>query len=73
MDGVVISQQIVNALALGSVYAMIAVGLAMIYGVLRILHIAHAGIYAAGAYLGLYFFKLTENFLVALILSMLVT
>jgi len=73
MSGAVISQQIVNALALGSVYAMIAVGLAMIYGVLRILHIAHAGVYAAGAYLGLYFFKVTDNFFIALVLSMLIT
>ena len=73
MSGAVISQQFVNALALGSVYAMIAVGLAMIYGVLRILHIAHAGVYAAGAYLGLYFFKVTDNFFVALLLSMLIT
>jgi len=73
MSGAVISQQIVNALALGSVYAMIAVGLAMIYGVLRIGHIAHAGVYAAGAYLGLYFFKVTDNFFIALVLSMLIT
>ena len=56
MNGAVLSQQIVNSLALGSVYAMIGVGLAMIYGVLRILHIAHAGVFTAGAYLGLYFF-----------------
>jgi branched-chain amino acid transport system permease protein len=69
----VLSQQIVNAVALGSVYAMIAVGLAMIYGVLRILHIAHAGVFTAGAYLGLYFFHLTESFGLALLGSMLVT
>jgi branched-chain amino acid transport system permease protein len=73
VSSAVISQQVVNAIALGSVYAMIAVGLAMIYGVLRILHIAHAGVYAAGAYLGLYFFKLTGNFALALIASMLIT
>lgn len=73
MNSAVISQQLVNAIALGSVYAMIAVGLAMIYGVLRILHIAHAGVYAAGAYLGLYFFKLTGNFVLALVASMLIT
>jgi branched-chain amino acid transport system permease protein len=73
VSSAVISQQVVNAIALGSVYAMIAVGLAMIYGVLRILHIAHAGVYAAGAYLGLYFFKLTGSFVLALIASMLIT
>lgn len=73
MSGTIISQQIVNALALGSVYAMIAVGLAMIYGVLRILHIAHAGVYAAGAYLGLFFFHMTGSFVVALLASMFIT
>ncbi|WP_017524955.1 branched-chain amino acid ABC transporter permease [Pusillimonas noertemannii] len=73
MNSVVIGQQMVNALALGSVYAMIAVGLAMIYGVLRILHIAHAGIFVAGAYLGLYFFKISNNFAFALVASMLLT
>lgn len=67
MSAGVLAQQLVNALSLGAVYAMIAVGLAMIYGVLRILHIAHAVIYAAGAYLGLYFFGLTGNFVLALL------
>lgn len=73
MSGATLGQQFVNALALGSVYAMIAVGLAMIYGVLRILHIAHAGVYTAGAYLGLYFFHLSGSFILALVGSMLVT
>jgi len=68
----VLSQQLVNALALGSIYAMIAVGLAMIYGVLRVLHIAHAGVYTAGAYLALYFYDLSGNLAVAIIGAMLV-
>ncbi|OGA51264.1 MAG: hypothetical protein A3G24_02150 [Betaproteobacteria bacterium RIFCSPLOWO2_12_FULL_62_13] len=68
----ILAQQLVNALSLGAVYAMIAVGLAMIYGVLRILHIAHAVIYAAGAYLGLYFYGLAGNFVLALIGAMVV-
>jgi branched-chain amino acid transport system permease protein len=72
MSAAVLSQQLVNALALGSIYAMIAVGLAMIYGVLRVLHIAHAGVYAAGAYLGLYFFHLTGSLAVATVGAMLV-
>jgi len=67
----VLAQQLVNALSLGAIYAMIAVGLAMVYGVLRILHIAHAGIYAAGAYLGLYLYGLTGNFVIALLCAML--
>ena len=70
MSSSVLWQQLVNALSLGSVYAMIAVGLALIYGVLRILHIAHAGVYAAGAYLGLLFYNLTHNFFLALVGAM---
>lgn len=73
MNGAVIGQQLLNALALGSVYAMIAVGLAMIYGVMKILHIAHAGVFVAGAYLGLYLFKASGSFALALIGSMLIT
>ena len=68
----VIGQQLVNGLALGSIYAMIAVGLALIYGVLRILHVAHAGVYTAGAYLGLYFFNLTGSLLAAVMGAMVV-
>jgi branched-chain amino acid transport system permease protein len=73
MDGAVLGQQLLNALALGSVYAMVAVGLAMIYGALKILHIAHAGVFVAGAYIGLYLFKASGSFLFALVGSMLLT
>lgn len=63
-------QQIANGLAIGSVYALIALGLTMVYGVLRILHIAHAGIYALGAYVGLWAFRLVPNFWLSLIAAM---
>ena len=72
LHATVISQQLVNGLALGSIYAMIAVGLALIYGVLRVLHIAHAGVYTAGAYLGLYFYNLAGNLVAAVIGAMIV-
>lgn len=63
-------QQVVNGISMGSVYALITMGLAMVYGILRILHVAHAGVYTIGAYLGLYFFTLTGNLLISAILSM---
>jgi branched-chain amino acid transport system permease protein len=66
----VIWQQFANGLAIGSVYALIALGLTMVYGVLRILHIAHAGVYALGGYLGLLAFRLVPNFWLALFLAM---
>jgi len=63
-------QQIVNGVSIGSIYALITMGLAMVYGILRILHVAHAGVYTIGAYLGLYFFMTTGSLLVAIFLSM---
>src|SRR5438046_6503757 len=66
----VLLQQILNALTVGSIYAMIAIGLAMIYGVLRVLHVAHAGVYTAGTYLGLLLFTYSRSFLIALVGAM---
>jgi branched-chain amino acid transport system permease protein len=43
-------QLLLEGLILGFIYVAISVGLTLIYGVLRILHIAHAGIYALGAF-----------------------
>jgi branched-chain amino acid transport system permease protein len=39
-------QQVVNGLALGSVYALLAIGFSMIYGILRMMNFAHGDIYA---------------------------
>ncbi len=66
-------QDIVNALVLGSIYVLISVGLTLVYGILKILHIAHAGIYTLGAFLGLMFYHLTGNFWLALFLSIILT
>ena len=40
----------VTGISFGAMYAMIAVGLTLVYGLLRILHVAHASVYALGAY-----------------------
>jgi branched-chain amino acid transport system permease protein len=45
-------QQVLNGLTIGAIYAIIALGLTLVYGVLRILHVAHAGIYVLGGYVG---------------------
>ncbi|MSP51869.1 MAG: hypothetical protein EXQ91_05690 [Alphaproteobacteria bacterium] len=42
-------QQIVNGLALGSVYALLAIGFSMIYGILRMMNFAHGDLYAFSA------------------------
>ncbi len=43
----------IQGLIQGSMYAIIAVGLTLVYGLLRILHVAHAGRFTRGGYLGL--------------------
>jgi branched-chain amino acid transport system permease protein len=45
-------QQLVNGLSLGSIYALIALGYTMVYGVLRLINFAHGDVYMVGAYAG---------------------
>ena len=47
-----ILQQIVNGISLGSIYALIALGYTMIYGVLRFINFAHGDIFMVGAFAG---------------------
>lgn len=59
-----------TSISVGSTYALAAVGVTMIYGVLRILHIANAGVYVAGAYIGVLLYILTHNILLTLVVAM---
>jgi len=45
-------QQLVNGLTLGAVYALIALGYSMVYGILQLLNFAHGDVYMVGAYVG---------------------
>ncbi len=47
-------QQIINGLSLGSIYALIALGYTMVYGVLRFINFAHSDVFMAGAFAGYY-------------------
>lgn len=49
-------QQLINGLTVGSVYALIALGYTMVYGILGLINFAHGEIYMIGAYLGVIFF-----------------
>lgn len=60
-------QQLLNGIITGSLYALIAVGLTMVYGILRILHIAHAAVFVSGAYLGLLAYTGTGSLVAALL------
>ena len=46
-------QQLVNGLTVGSVYALIALGYTMVYGILEFINFAHGEVYMVGAYLGI--------------------
>lgn len=48
--GEVVIQQIINALSLGSIYALVAIGLAMVFGILRLINFAHGDLMMVGAY-----------------------
>ena len=44
-----LAQQLINGLAWGSIYALIALGYTMVYGVLRLINFAHGDVYMLGA------------------------
>ena len=46
-------QQLINGLTVGAVYALIALGYTMVYGILELINFAHGEIYMLGAYLGI--------------------
>ena len=58
-------EQLLNGIAMGSIYALITLGLALVYGILRILHVAHAAVYTVGAYVGLFCYSQTGSLLAA--------
>jgi len=47
-------QQLTNALSLGSLYALIAIGYTMVYGILRLINFAHGDVFMLGAYFAFY-------------------
>ena len=52
MDTTVFMQQMLNGFSLGSMYALIAIGYTMVYGVLRLINFAHGDIMMVGGFLG---------------------
>lgn len=64
-------QQLVNGIALGSIYALIALGYTMVYGTIRLINFAHAEIYMMGAFVGYYLVTVLEmNLFLAMIIAM---
>jgi len=48
-------QHIINGLSLGSIYALIALGYTMVFGILQLINFAHSDVYMLGAFFGYYF------------------
>ncbi len=69
-DPMLIFELFVRGLLQGSIYALIAVGLTLVYGILRILHVAHAGLYTLGGYMGVLMTNWLGNFPLSIVVSM---
>jgi branched-chain amino acid transport system permease protein len=64
--------QLVSGIALGAIYALLAVGLSLIFGMLTVVNFAHGAFFMVGAFLGVYFQSLTGSFLLSLVITPLV-
>ncbi|MHB8073483.1 branched-chain amino acid ABC transporter permease [Desulfosporosinus fructosivorans] len=71
MDLTQIFQQLINGLSLGSIYALIALGYTMVYGIIKLINFAHGDVMMVGAYSGWFAITVLHlPFLPALLFSM---
>lgn len=66
-------QQVINGISLGSIYALIALGYTMVYGIIKLINFAHCDVYMIGAYIG--YFCMTAlhiGFLPSLLIAMVI-
>src|SRR3954464_13565725 len=54
----VILQQLINGLSLGMMYALLALGFTMVYGIIELINFAHFNVFMAGTFFGLWFLGL---------------
>ncbi|NLV16917.1 MAG: branched-chain amino acid ABC transporter permease [Syntrophomonadaceae bacterium] len=65
------SQQLINGLSLGAIYALIALGYTMVYGIILLINFAHGDIMMVGAFVGFYSITLLgSNIVAAMIFAM---
>jgi branched-chain amino acid transport system permease protein len=62
---------IAQGLVQGSIYALVALGLTLVYGLLRILHVAHAALFTLGGYVGVLVTNATGSLPLAFVAAML--
>ena len=64
-------QQLVNGISIGSIYALIALGYTMVYGIVKLINFAHGDVFMVGAFIGFYSITVFDlSFFPALLLSM---
>ncbi|MDO5713404.1 MAG: branched-chain amino acid ABC transporter permease [Tissierellia bacterium] len=69
-----LTQNLANGISLGSLYALIAIGYTMVYGILRLINFAHGDLFMIGAYVMLYGLTLTSApWIIVLVVGALVT
>ena len=76
MEGItpaLVALQLVSGVALGAIYALLAVGLSLIFGMLTVVNFAHGAFFMVGAFLGVYFLGVTGSFWFSLVLAPLAT
>ena len=61
--------QLVTGVALGAVYALLAIGLSLIFGMLTVVNFAHGAFFMMGSFLGVYFLGLTGSFVLGLLIA----
>jgi branched-chain amino acid transport system permease protein len=66
-----IIQQLVNGVSLGSIYALIALGYTMVYGIVKLINFAHGDVFMVGAFIGFYSITILDlGFFPSLLISM---
>jgi branched-chain amino acid transport system permease protein len=53
-DAAILLQQVINGLSLGAMYALLAIGFTMVYGILELINFAHFNVFMIGSFLGLW-------------------
>ncbi|MFD1909252.1 branched-chain amino acid ABC transporter permease [Paenibacillus rhizoplanae] len=70
-------QQLINGISVGSIYALIALGYTMVYGIIKLINFAHGDVFMVGSFIGLYSAKYLANAgmppIVVLLLSLIIS
>ena len=65
-----ICQQLINGISIGSIYALIALGYTMVYGIIKLINFAHGDVFMVGAFVGYYCATAGMNLFLSLVIAM---